>query len=356
MDTTYFDPLARGENVLPDNHAYSYVNALCSAMQAWFVMGSEKHLRAARNGFDFLAAQSFATGGWGPDEQLRKPGLGEVAASLTRTHNHFEVPCGGYAHMKLTRYLLRATRDGRYGDSMERVMLNATLGSLPLQPDGRSFYYADYGGMARRVYSNHRWPCCSGTLPQLGADYGINTYLRSPGIIWVNLYLTSVLRWSEGGAQLSLEQDGAYPATSQVRLRVSASKPAAFTLKLRIPAWAPGARLSVNGKPAPVEPQRGFATLTRTWRSGDTVELDLPLTLRLEPIDDAHPGTAALMAGPLVLFAVGGQQAPITGAQAMSARQVAPKEWRIDTASSTLRLVPFPEVGETTYSTYLNLT
>ena len=50
-DRGYFDPLSRGENVLGGKHAYSYVNALCSAMQAYMVGGSEKHLDAARNGF-----------------------------------------------------------------------------------------------------------------------------------------------------------------------------------------------------------------------------------------------------------------------------------------------------------------
>lgn len=44
------------------------------------------------------------------------------------------------AHLKLTRYLLRVTRDARYGDSMERVMYNTVLGAKPLQDNGESFY------------------------------------------------------------------------------------------------------------------------------------------------------------------------------------------------------------------------
>jgi uncharacterized protein len=51
-------------------HAYSH--SLCSAMRAYLTLGSDKHFRAAKNAFDLLQAQSFATGGWGPDEQLRK--------------------------------------------------------------------------------------------------------------------------------------------------------------------------------------------------------------------------------------------------------------------------------------------
>ena len=124
LDDEYYDPLAEGRNVLAGRHAYSYVNSLSSAMRAYLTLGSEKHLRAATNGFDMLSKQSFVTGGWGPDEILRAPDSGDVYASLTESHNSFETPCGSYAHFKLTRYLLRVTRDSRYGDSMERVMYN----------------------------------------------------------------------------------------------------------------------------------------------------------------------------------------------------------------------------------------
>ena len=84
-------------------------------MMAYMVAGSEKHLRAARNAFAMLEEQSFATGGWGPEETLRTPASDDVYASLTNTHHSFETPCGSYAHFKLTRYLLRVTRDAHYG-------------------------------------------------------------------------------------------------------------------------------------------------------------------------------------------------------------------------------------------------
>ena len=143
-DKTWFDPLSRNENVLNGRHAYSYVNSLSSAMMAYLVAGSEKHLRAGRNGFAMVQEQSFATGGWGPDETLRAPGSDDVYASLTNTHHSFETPCGSYAHFKLTRYLLRVTRDARYGDSMERMMYNTVLGAKPLEENGEAFYYSDY--------------------------------------------------------------------------------------------------------------------------------------------------------------------------------------------------------------------
>jgi hypothetical protein len=71
LNDKFFAPLAAGDNSLAGKHAYSHVNALSSAMQAYLTLGSEMHLRAAKNAFDMLLEQSFVTGGWGPDEQLR---------------------------------------------------------------------------------------------------------------------------------------------------------------------------------------------------------------------------------------------------------------------------------------------
>lgn len=363
-DTTYFEPLSRGINVLADKHAYSYVNALCSAMQAYFVGGSEVHLRAAKNGFAMLQQESFATGGWGPDELLRKPGYDDVAKSLTQSHNGFETPCGSYAHMKLTRYLLRATRDGAYGDSMERILHNTVLGALPLQPDGRSFYSSDYNTSARRVYSEHRWPCCSGTLPQVVADYGINTYFREPGAVWVNLYQPSELRWKERDTPVAIEQTGGYPQDSAIQLRVTAAHPVTFALRLRIPAWVEpsAASLKVNGHSFAIKASAGFATIERAWRSNDAVTLDLPMALRLETLPAngrPHPETVALLRGPVVLFAIRnpGERGPVSLSSdaLLSAQRTGPAEWMVAGSGSPRIFVPFTEIGDREYTTYLRL-
>jgi uncharacterized protein len=357
-DAPWFDRLARGENVLAGRHAYSYVNSLSSAMQAYLTLGSGKHLRAARNAFDMLAAQSYPTGGFGPDEKLAAPDGAELFASLTGTHNSFETPCGAYAHFKLTRYLLRVTRDARYGDSMERVMFNTVLGARPMHPDGRAFYYADYNAAGHKVYSNHRFPCCSGTLPQVAADYGINAYLREPRGLYVNLYLPSSVRWLQGGARCTLTQSGEYPFTDYVSMRLGAQRPREFTLYLRIPAWAVGAHIDVNGArwTSSAEPGR-FAALTRTWHDGDRIELALPRTLRLEPIDRRHPDTVALLAGPLVLFPInaGGEHPSLRRSDLLAVRQVEPRRWATRAATAPLTFLPYVAIDEEEYSTFLTV-
>ncbi|MGA7522269.1 MAG: beta-L-arabinofuranosidase domain-containing protein [Acidobacteriaceae bacterium] len=359
-DKTWFDPLSRNENVLHGHHAYSYVNSLSSAMMAWMVAGSEKHLRAAQNGFAMLQQQSYATGGWGPDEQLRAPQSDDLNASLTNTHHSFETPCGSYAHFKITRYLLRVTRDSRYGDSMERTMINTVLGAKPLQDDGHAFYYSDYNYNADRFYHAARWPCCSGTLPQVAADYRINTYFRGPGAIYVNLFVSSTLRWVENGVAFSLTQEGQYPFENSVAFTVTASRPAEQTLHFRIPEWAEGASIFLNGarQKEAAAPGR-FAAIRREWKTGDRVELDLPLRMRLQPLDDRHPGTVALLRGPVVLMAVKREQGDplprVTREQLLSAQRLSERQWQVQAASGVVTLLPFTSVGDLPYTTYLRL-
>ena len=351
----FFDPLAKGENVLPGKHAYSHVNSLSSAAQAYLVLGDPKYLQTIKNGFDFVRQQSYATGGWGPDEHFVVPGSGKLAESLTTTHSTFETPCGAYAHFKLTRYLLRITRNPLYGDSMERVLYNTVLGATPIQQDGSSFYYSDYNFEGRKAVFGDKWPCCSGTLPQIAADYRISAYFRDARGVYVNLYTPSTATWTNPGARFALRQITEYPYDSVIRLDVSSSRPETFSVFLRIPEWAEGASLTVSGTRDTRKLQPGtFAEIRREWKSGDRIELDLPLKMRLEPVDAQHPDTVALVSGPLALMALGGASLRLAKAELLAAEPEFPgsRTWR----AGDLKLRSFPDINDEPYSTYLRVT
>ena len=355
LDNEYYDPLSEGKSNLEGRHAYSHVNSLSSAMQAYLTLGSEKHLRAAKNGFDMVAAQSFATGGWGADEMLRAPGSPEVYNSLTGSHSSFETPCGSYAHFKLTRYLLRVTHDPRYGDSMERMMYNTILGAKPLEGDGRTFYYSDYNFKGSKVYSPHGWPCCSGTMPQVAADYRINAYFRDARGVYVNLYIPSTARWTQDRAQISLTQKSEYPFNTHVQFEVKTSKAAEFGVNLRIPAWAEGASIAVNGK-REAAIASSFTHLQRQWKDGDRIDLELPMKTRLEAIDPKHADTVALLIGPIVLFPVTDSQPAMTRAQLLAAKRIGAQSWQVETSSGAVKMLPFTAIGDEQYSTYMKVT
>ncbi len=355
----FFAALAAGDNVLPGKHAYSHVNALGSAAQAYLSLHTEMHLDAARQGFAMIEAQSYATGGWGPDEHFIEPGVGALGASLEDCKTSFETPCGAYAHIKLCRYLLRITRDARYGDSMERVIYNTALGALPLQADGRAFYYSDYSRNACKNFHWDRWPCCSGTLPLLAADYALDLCFTDPKGLFVNLYAPAQVTWQQDGIACRLMMTTDYPYDGMVSLALRIPTAMRFTLRLRIPAWTPAAQVFINGRRDPMICLPGtFAALDRQWHEGDRVDLELSLPLRSLCIDAQHPNTVALVAGPLVLMrmldAEGEPEATLTSGELLSARRPfgAAREWRVQTSGTTLSFRPFMDIQEERYRAY----
>ena len=360
LGRTYFDPLSRGENVLPGRHAYSHCNALSSAARAYLVLGDPKYLETIQNAWEMLVkTQQFASGGWGPNEQFVEPGKGKLGESLASTHAHFETPCGSYAHLKLTRYLLRFTGEARYGDSLERVLYNTVLGAKDPSGHGQFFYYSDYQSSTHKDYFPDNWPCCAGTLPQVVSDYLISAYFRGSDGIYVNLFTPSELNWSIGSQPVRLIQTTNYPATETTELRVETPAPAEFTIYVRIPGWLQlPASLSVNGRSMSVPAERGtFAAVRRVWRNNDTLQVSLPFSFRTEAVDEQHPNTEALMRGPLMLVALNPQpgQIKIAGDSLKSLRPVAsrPQVFELRNGSQSTSFAPFHTVGNESYTTYL---
>jgi hypothetical protein len=232
---------------------------------------------------------------------------------------------------------------------MERVLYNTVLGALPMKPDGTAFYYADYNISGSKKYFEYRCPCCSGTLGQMVADYGISAYLLNDHGAVVNLYLPSRLSWRQNGRAMSLQQSTAYPLDTAIEIALSTATPQTFSITLRIPGWAgSGTAISVNGRRLPQSVVAGsWHEIRRTWNDGDRIALILDTPLRLEMVDPQHPDLLAVMQGPLALFALGDRPLPFTRRELMSVRQVAARssEWRVVTADGAQSFKPYYALG-----------
>ena len=103
------------------------------------------------------------------------------------------------------------------------------------------------------------------------------------------------------GARLDVTTD--YPRTGTVSITVRDSRDQEAGLGIRIPHWAHHFELTVNGRPAPVREAGGYVRILRRWRSGDVIELNLPVRPRLtcaHPAVDALRGTFVIERGPEV--------------------------------------------------------
>lgn len=284
-------------------HAFSHCNTFSSAAMHYAVTGDPKSLAIIRNAYDYFQnRQCYATGGYGPNERLMASD-GSLGKSLETRTDCFETECGSWAGFKLSDHLIRFTGEPRYGDWIERLLYNGLGASLHIHGAGRNFYYSDYrmaGGI--KVYRWDNFTCCSGTYFQNLADLYNLIYYRSPGALYVNLYLPSSVVWSHDGQKITIAQQTEYPVTDTGVLSVQMERSAKFDLNFRVPEWCKGMSLKVNGSPASVVCKPGtWAKLSRTWNPGDKVELNTPMPLRMEPVDRQHPDRIAVVRGAVVL-------------------------------------------------------
>jgi len=142
--------------------------------------------------------------------------------------------------------------------------------------------------------------CCTGTGVESFAKLGDSIYFRDDEGLWVNLFIASELSWPEKG--LSVRQETRFPDQEGTSLRFAAARPVEMALRVRMPYWARrGVTMRLNGAPLAVPGgpggPGGHATIRRTWRDGDRLDIEMPMGLHLHPMPD-DPKVVAVMYGP----------------------------------------------------------
>ena len=216
-------------------------------------------------------------------------------------------------------FLLHA--DAKYIDVMERTLYNGLISGVAL--DGKTFFYPN-PLESNGQHERSPWfgvACCPGNITRFMASVPGYVYAQRDDTIWVNLFVGSTADIKlDNSRTVRMIQSTRYPWDGQVRITVSPDRTAPLTVKVRIPGWARNqpvasdlyryvdkpARapsLKINGRTVPVEIDKGYATLTRTWRAGDVIELSLPMQVRRVIANEqvaADRGRVALERGPLV--------------------------------------------------------
>jgi DUF1680 family protein len=211
--------------------------------------------------------------------------------------------CNTYNMLKLTRHLFCWEPKAEYADYYERAIYNHILASQNPET-GMMCYYVPLRSGSRRDYNtpNDSFWCCTGTGVENHSKYGDSIYFHGEKALYVNLFIASELNWKSKG--LKLRQETKYPDEMSTKLGFTCEKPVTLSLHLRHPFWAAGEyAIKVNGKKQRVESAPGgYATLTQKWKSGDTIEIAMPFSVRIEAFKD-NPDRFAFMDGPLVLAA-----------------------------------------------------
>ncbi len=298
---TWDGPIVIGRWGKIQGHAYAYLCRSIAQLRLNRIEANPKLLNTSRRAMDFLMKDDglAITGTCGQHECWHD--TQEGAANLGET-------CATAYLIRWWDELLRMEGDPVYGDLMERAVFNALFAAQ--SPDGRKIrYYSPFEGP--RTYFEGDTYCCPCNYRRILPELATMSYYTGKDGVYVNLYTASTATAAlPGGNTLQIQQETAYPRAGRVKLILTPERPGEFTLALRIPRWCQGAAVAVNGsaQEGPVAPG-GFHAIRRVWRAGDTVELELPMALRLVKGRKAQSGRVAVMYGPRV-FCLDPEQNP----------------------------------------------
>jgi hypothetical protein len=202
--------------------------------------------------------------------------------------------------MKLTRHLFGWSPDARLMDYYERTLFNHRLGTINPE-DGTMMYYLPLASGYWKTFGKPMdafW-CCTGTGSEEYAKLTDTIYFHGDDSLYVNLFIDSQLQWIEKG--ISVRQETRFPEEQGTTITISAKTPSELAINFRIPYWVQGGNVKINGTQLPAFASPGsYLTLNRVWRTGDKIELSLPMGLHMESMPDDETLQAAMF-GPLVL-------------------------------------------------------
>jgi hypothetical protein len=271
---------------------------------------------------DVVSKKLYITGGIGATSRGEAFGGDHELPNMTA----YNETCASIGNDYWNHRLFLLHGDARYIDVLERTLYNGLISGVSL--DGTSFFYPNplesNGQHARSPWFGVA--CCPSNVTRFLASVPGYVYARQGRTLYVNLYVqgaATVEALGPDASPVQVTQQTRYPWDGAVTITVEPQTPGRFAMKLRIPGWARGEAVpsplyrflepvtagpvvAVNGARMPITLERGFVTIDREWKAGDTVSLNLEMTIRRVVANDlvaADRGRVALQRGPIVFAA-----------------------------------------------------
>ncbi|MHB1455514.1 MAG: beta-L-arabinofuranosidase domain-containing protein [Armatimonadota bacterium] len=302
----FLGPLALEHDSLSHIHGNTQIPKVIGAARRYEVTGDERYRTISTYFWDRIAkTRTYITGGSTLWEHWPEPN----SMALTLDGINHET-CKTHNMLKLTRHLFEWTADPGYADFYERGLLNGIIGTQGAEPGELSYYIAMGTGYPRTFGAPEEsfW-CCYGTGIESFSKLGDSIYFHDKDSLYVNLLVPSTVEWADKGVRL--EQKTQFPTEDTTSLAIRTAQPSRFALMIRIPYWATnGVELRINGKLKKTDAKpSSYLRIKREWEDGDTIDLHLPMSLHLHPIQDDDT-LMAVMYGPLVMAGVVGKLEP----------------------------------------------
>jgi len=204
--------------------------------------------------------------------------------------------CATVTFLQLTWQLLRLTGEPQYADELERTVYNALLGAQDPRT-GNICYFTPLNG---KKSPGPGINCCVSSEPR-----GISMI---PQLAWgargegaaVLFYAPGSVKFATQAGEVTIESQTSYPLEGTVELTIRPARAARFPLFLRVPSWTARYRATA-GDSAYIGTPGQFLAIDRQWNAGDTVRIEMEMTVRLAPGGPSYPYSVAVERGPQVL-------------------------------------------------------
>ncbi len=213
--------------------------------------------------------------------------------------------------------------DAKYIDVLEKVIYNGMLSGVALSGD--LFFYPNplesFGQHERSSWFN--CACCPSNISRFMPSIPGYAYAQRGKALYINLFVDSETDIVMNNNNISVIQETGYPWEGKVRIRLEPESDMKFTVHVRIPGWAleqpvpsdlyhfidnidKAPTLMVNDETISLSTDKGYVPIQKTWKAGDTIELNLPMPVRrVESHNEVkeNRGKIALVRGPIVYCA-----------------------------------------------------
>lgn len=279
----WLDMLAQG---LPEaawrftlNRPHNYLlTSICALFDIYKATGEQRYLDACLGAWK-IYSEYFQTPGGGISlcEHFEcKP----KSYKLSNIPNSVYETCGNVFWVDLNHRLLQLWPEKDiYAAHIEQSLYNIVFAAQAENGNIRYFNQMNHSKYPSFNYNT----CCEiqatsiyGMLPQY-------IYSRADDGVYVNLFAASEYDFSVNNQQLKITMNTTFPYAQEVSLQISASSPVNTKIRIRIPHWVAGdVEMKINGKKAGKTVPGSYVTLERTWKDGDIVTWQLPMTWKAE--------------------------------------------------------------------------
>ena len=225
--------------------------------------------------------------------------------------------CSAVEMMFSLETMLSITGNIQYADHLEKIAFNALPAQISDDFLGRQYFQQANQVMITRQMRNFDvnhdgtdicfglltgYPCCTSNMHQGWPKFTQNLFYATPDRGAAALvYAPAQVRLKvAGGEEILIREETNYPFEEKITFHFElpeGSSPLTFPFRLRIPGWCSSPTLLVNGEETGVETVAGLVTLHRAWKTGDRVELNLPMEISLSTW---HENSQAVERGPLL--------------------------------------------------------